>query len=501
MRTKKIISALLISVLLVTGTTYPFRAKAFLGIADITINPESVVGWIWDVTKSAAELALKSALEALKKRLLDQLVDETIGWIQGDGDPKFVTDFGGFLEDAGQAAVGDVAREIGLGDLCRGISPVRIQFQLERPVFSQRVSCTLDDIVGNVERFRDSFTSGGWIGYQELLRPQNNRWGIEILAQSEVERREAQKTDALRQEINSGRGFLSTKQCLEWEARGTDDSGKAVSKLYPFNSDSFIRPYPDPSQPPPVLVTGINNIEWVCHQDRVTTPGTAIAEGLERSLYADIDYLVNAQELTAYIGAIFDASINRLIAEGVKGVQNLGPSGNTPQTDCNDPRLSSSAQAACIEYQQQQSDLQNTIEDTQAEQESQVALAEIGATRATIEETLNLNTELSSTTQMLINCQTGRGLTCTQNPTLVEITELSNSLNASSTLLDNAEGVLRAGASRIIARQFASIIQSMQTGIEADKTRVQADLTRIKEELVQCEDVLNVTYACPSQSP
>lgn len=266
---KKIILSILVLTLLFGGTLYPSRANAIFGLADITINPESVVGWIWEVAKEGFDIAKDIAFESLKKRLLDQIVDQTIQWIQGGGKPKFVTDFGSLLEDSAQAAIGDVAKDIGEGELCTGISPARIRFQLETPVFSQRVSCTLDDIVGNIEQFADSFQDGGFIGYQELLKPHNNRWGVEILTLSEVERRQSQKQSALQQEVSTGRGFLSTKQCLEWEARGTDNNGKVVSQKFPYNYSGFVQPYPDPSEAPPVSVTGINDIKWVCSEQKI----------------------------------------------------------------------------------------------------------------------------------------------------------------------------------------------------------------------------------------
>ncbi len=506
---KKLVTGFIL-IALVTGGVYPLRANAIFGVADIAINPEGVVGWLWEVGKTITEVVVKATLETLKKRLLDTLTDETIKWIQGGGSPKFVTDFGGFVEDAGQAAIGEVAQEIGLGDLCTGIDPVRLRFQLETPVFSQRVSCTLDDIVGNIDRFAESFQSGGFIGYQELLKPQNNRWGLEIMASSEAARREAGAQEALRQEVNSGRGFLSTKQCLEWEARGTDDSGKSVSKKFPYNSSSFIKPYPDSSEPPPVLVTGINNIEWVCSEDRVTTPGTAIAEGLERSLYSDLDYLVNAQELSAYLGAIFDAAINRLIVEGVEGIQSLKPSGNTPKTDCNDSRLSSTAQSACREYQKSDKDESDLNERTRTEQETNKAASAASAGRGAAELALSRNNLLATTTQRLADCQNGRSLACTQSPTLATIDATSATLQGyldeidrytaeitrlEDTLGDNPviDDVLRETLESATAK--LSIIQNK---IDAISNQISQDLSRVEGELTICEDQTNAIYTCPA---
>ncbi len=277
-----------------------------------------------DFKDRALDLLTKILREILKKRILDAMVDQTIHWIQGGGSPKFVTDFGGVLEDAGQAAVGDVAREVGMGKLCTGISPARIRFQLETPVFSQRISCTLDDVVGNIKRFGRNFTSGGFIGYQELLRPQNNRWGVEILTLNELEKRTAQKQDILRQEVAAGSGFLSTKRCLEWTLFA--DFGGRVEQLDTVAvNDNFN--YPDPSQSPPVLD---NTQTWECTKQQLSTPGRLIADTTVNALNLHSNFIVNAEDLSGYAAAIIDAGINRVIKEGFKGV--LGVPVSAPPT-------------------------------------------------------------------------------------------------------------------------------------------------------------------------
>lgn len=277
-----------------------------------------------DLLDKALALLTDTLREVLRKRILDAMVDQTINWIQGGGSPRFVTDFGGALEDAAQAAVGDVARGVGLGNLCTGIPAARIQFQLETPVFSQRVSCTLDDIVGNIGRFSQNFTSGGFIGYQELLKPQNNRWGIETLALSELERRTAQKQDALRQEIAVGSGFLSTTQCLEWTLFASIGGRVEQLDAVPVN-DAF--GYPDPKSPPPTLD---NTQQWKCTKSQVSTPGRLIADATTNALNIHSNFLVNAEDLSGYAAAIIDAGINRIIKEGFKGI--LGVPVSAPPT-------------------------------------------------------------------------------------------------------------------------------------------------------------------------
>jgi hypothetical protein len=344
----------------------------------VPVLDESVKKATEEVTENESRIDCKTRvqrtlLSILKKRVLDTMVDQIIGWVKGNGKPRFVTDLGGFLEDAGQAAVGDVAYELGLGELCTGISAPRIQFQLETPVFSQRVSCTLDDIVGNIDRFADSFQSGGFIGYQELLKPQNNRYGVEILTASEAERRKSKKQLALQQEVSLGQGFLGTAQCLEWEARATDSKGKAVSQKFPYNYAGFSKPYPDPSEPPPtseIVTGGVSNIKWVCSKQRTTTPGRLIAGVTEKSLTADVDYVINADTLEEYAAAIIDAGINRLIQEGVEGV--LGVTTEAPEDGYNGENLPSSVQETGGAYTDSDNGGINEVTESAKEGESEL---------------------------------------------------------------------------------------------------------------------------------
>jgi len=124
---------------------------------------QSFIDAMWDVF-----------VNVLKRQVIGQMVDQTVAWIQGDGKPKFVTDWKGLLEDAGQAAAGEFAKELGLGFLCQ---PFSAQLQIALlPVkkFSKRAECTLDKIVGNINNFREDFRNGGWIAYSESWKPQNN---------------------------------------------------------------------------------------------------------------------------------------------------------------------------------------------------------------------------------------------------------------------------------------------------------------------------------------
>lgn len=221
------------------------------------------------------EIIRPALLATLKKQVLDVMVDQIITYIQGGGKPKFVSDWKEFAEDAGQVAVGELAKEAELGFLC---SPFSLQIQLALlPVetFSQRSDCTLDDIIGNVQAFQDDFRNGGWIAYGSAWQPQNTFYGALLIAAQELEnRRGAAALAAVREGLANG-GFLSVK-----DAKGN-----------------------------------------------IVTPGKLLGDLTTKAVGSDIDYIINAQDLGAYVAAIADALINRVIKEGFTGLQKTSSQG------------------------------------------------------------------------------------------------------------------------------------------------------------------------------
>ncbi|MST04311.1 MAG: hypothetical protein EXS49_01965 [Candidatus Pacebacteria bacterium] len=237
---------------------------------------------------------LKDAAEAeIKKQILDQLVNQIIQWIQGGGKPKFVSDFGGFLEEAGQNAVGQFAHDLGLEFLC---SPFNLQLRFALfPVASfgggsGRFSCTLDQIVGNIENFQNDFRDGGWILFDRSYEPQNNFYTLLIMANIEKNSRIAQATSKALNAVNQASGYLSTEDCEE------DPSSNA----------------PDQD--------GDGKKGDIASRCVVTTPGKHLGELTSKAIGSDIDFIINADGVGAYVAAIVDAAINSLIISGAEGL-------------------------------------------------------------------------------------------------------------------------------------------------------------------------------------
>ncbi len=309
-----------------------FLAAPKITFADMVTFEVNPLLWIYnilsyglDLLTSAAtvaskaqmflEWAFKIAAEALKRKLLDMIVDQIVQWIQGGGEPKFITDWPGFFRDAVDQAGGVFIQKIGLSQLC---SPFKLQLSaafIPIPTFTQRTSCTLSAIGVNLNNFLKDFQNGNWIAWQEMvLRPQNNIYGAYLMAWDQYEIEKSAAAKAASAEAQAGKGFLSVKGgCVERNFEGYQsciDSGLSAEECDKAS----------------------------CIRRGIITPGAAVGDITGKALGSDIDYIVNAQDFAAYVGAIVNALLNRVFAEGVgllhAGVSTSGGTGNTPQELC-----------------------------------------------------------------------------------------------------------------------------------------------------------------------
>lgn len=219
--------------------------------------------------------AAEAIQEAIKKRFFDMIVDQMVNWIQGGGKPMFIQNWNAFLAQYGNIVTGDILAEMKIAGICQ---PFGMQLQiavLQPPRFSGQVRCTLDQVVRNMVGFYNNFSTGGFVAYREQWQPQNNFYGALLLAMDEKETRIADQRFAALQEAQAGNGFLGTRKC-----------------------DEFGRCY-------------------------VTTPGMQIGAAAAKVVGADLDYIVNSKSMAAYVAAISDALINRLVREGVSGFQGV----------------------------------------------------------------------------------------------------------------------------------------------------------------------------------
>ncbi len=232
----------------------------------------------------------KAIAAVMRKRFFDMVVDQMVNWIQGGGQPQFIQNWDSFLASYGNIVTGDLIQQLGLGAVCR---PFGIQLQIavmQPPRFTRQITCTLDQVVGNMVNFYNNFRAGGFIAYRELWQPQNNFYGSLIMTMNEKETRIADQRFAALQEAQANNGFLGTRKC-----------------------DAYGHCY-------------------------ITTPGMQIGAAAAKVVGADLDYIIGIppEDLAAYTAAISDAFINRLVRKGIGGLQgvvaaNVPPIGYIPE--------------------------------------------------------------------------------------------------------------------------------------------------------------------------
>ena len=272
-----------------------------------------------------AEWVFNILIETLKKQILDMIVNQIVDWISGGGRPKFVTDWGGLLDNAVNVAVGRTIEEIGAGFLCE---PFNLQVRLSLlPVqtFGEQITCTLDEVVANIQNFYDDFRNGGWLAYSATVQPQNNIYGALYLSWDRELANIARDVEAAENEAISSGGFLSQKECEE-------EYG----------------PWPAGGAPPDLDGDGAEGDDP--NRCTIITPGDAVGALASKAIAADIEYLIEADDLEAYISAIVNALINRVITEGVGllGAGSVPPQPPSPPNVC--AGLTGPALTACLNY-------------------------------------------------------------------------------------------------------------------------------------------------------
>ncbi len=245
------------------------------------------------------------AFEILRQAILDKLVSNLIKWIEGGGRGAIVDDWGAFFQDSANRAGGIFASQIGNGFLC---GPFNLQVQLALIPVQQfdNITCTLNDVVRNIDSFMEDFRNGSWIGYQTTWEPRNNFYGATLIAMDEQSKAIQRATDAAAAEAAAGRGFLSFKKCeIVKDKNGTLNSlGNPWRPLAPE--------------------AGLGVEEKYSKQCRITTPGEVAGAAITKALVdAPFDKANSATSklLTSYLAAIINASINTLTKAAVEGLR------------------------------------------------------------------------------------------------------------------------------------------------------------------------------------
>jgi len=284
--------------------------------------------WAIDKAKTLSDDVADKAASSFAKSLMDYMADEIIKWVQGGGDPKFVSDWKGFLNgvknQAGSKFLEEMVGPTVMNNLCEGNWAAKIRIGLQKPPkFSERVKCTLDDIGTNFDKFMANFNNGGWKAWLAVSESQNNPYGLYLTAFDEKMKREANASEAARNETRASGGFLSDKVCrrVTYYDAQTDSEQDKTGTFTQEDLDNL---------------DGMGNqsvSEVECKKWEVRTPGKIVADSLSEGLFKDIKWLQNKEKWQSYVVAIVNAVVNRMVTEGVNAIKSSdsnGSSGGTP---------------------------------------------------------------------------------------------------------------------------------------------------------------------------
>jgi len=506
--------------------------KSESAVKDKTVRAEAKKARITDCIKNISDQLFRVALAKFKKQLLDRITDDTIAWISGDN-PKYFTDFGKLFSDSADAALGDTLSDVVGSNIC---APLRFNLNLKLnaiPKFTQQTSCTLSSVVNNIENFQKDFKAGGWIGYEESLKPQNNPFGAQFLVQQELQKKEQANAEKQQSELTTSVGGTKpVKQCIVWEARLNNKNGIRIPEILPpLTSEQ--NDLTDPNIPPASQpLSGFNLspslqkkysaksgdiVVWACQNGgEITFPTVLVSAAVTKATTQDTDYLINTGDLTPYIAAIFDSAVNRLIKAGVKGFNGMLKSDSGEGRDPTPYNSGDRLVNAGTDYQNainQKNALRNALRNLIASSTEILSEADL-----TLQDVTNLNTNISNSTSTTLGyklfvCEITRfgqqqGICSNTSSTItsanLRIDQLAiekNNLESVRTLINQTKETLDS----LSENDLISLTVSISTAIENFKSRIQtlnalrSELQRTKQyferNLSQCEKTTE-TYVC-----
>jgi len=288
-------------------------------------------------TRQKCQALYTKANEQIKNALLFQLSNQVVDWIQNGEAPQFIKQPGKFLADTALLAVDRTISQIA-PRLCQ---PFRLAVTVQIPTvnnqtnpFYQQVTCSLDQVVGNIEDFYSDFRNGGWLAYQEIWQPQNNYYGAMMLTRDAVNIQQQAAIQGAQNDLNRGNGFISQTQCTEWilykPANFSGSVTESVARALELRDGSYFEPDrssvqgpTDDGKSPAIPSSAPEGSYWQCERGEITSPGT-IAQGLsQQATQTTIANINQTSDVEALLGTIEDAILNKLVKLGVGGLKNI----------------------------------------------------------------------------------------------------------------------------------------------------------------------------------
>ena len=294
----KIISLFLVLTFLVPSLLFikPKKTEAIFadwiggssGIISATYDAVSIG---YDAIVSAASWAMKNkefVLDTIAwniaKMAIQQMVNETVNWINSgfEGNPAFVTDFGGMMTEVADGVIGDYIYGTQLDFLCSPFS-LDLKLSLYNSFYGggDAPKCTLSEAIENaggaLQSLEDDFRWGTWL--EMTNEPSNNPIGSYLIIKSNILAEINAAEDETEIKASWGKGFISWEEC--------DDVEECTS-------------------------SGCRKTEENCS---ILTPGSVIADSLNKQMGAGQDTLVTADEFNEIISALLMQLVSEVMSQ------------------------------------------------------------------------------------------------------------------------------------------------------------------------------------------
>lgn len=294
-------------------------------------------------------------------KVMDKITFKTVEWINSgfNGNPFFPENRPNFFEELAQDEVLNFTswfsanpQDYPFGQAIAETILLSVQNRLQDNMrFSLNQVLQHSNQYANYESFTAQFSVGGWAGYTAMMQPNNNIFGNYLMANNHLARRTRGTNITIAEnfsrELSEGLGVINQRKCAR----------TAMSDSYYSSGDEYIGQeselhlgnYPlipeggtmtgaiYLSLPPAVqdyldidqngsdaqaaeynaLVRRSTCLEW-----RTVTPGRFIAEQTTQVLGSPLRKLELGDEIHENLGLIFDALLNQLVVQGLRGFQN-----------------------------------------------------------------------------------------------------------------------------------------------------------------------------------
>jgi len=285
----------------------PQKTEALFGAGDTVIEvgpslvPNIVTGAataaseLYDLALKNKELILDGIAYQVARVAVQQMVSSTIEWINNgfQGNPAYITDFGGYMESVGDAVVGEYIYGSKLNFLCSPFSldiksALMIQYYRGK-IYQPR--CTLSEVTNNIEGAVDDLSNEwDWDVWNSMTQTStNNPFGQFIDASVNMSNDINNRSNQELTKIGWGDGFLSWEECTE-ESFNFENSGNGEDVSYSgpaTESGSMTR---CEIKTPGSVLAGITN-------DTITIGGKA---------------LIQADEINEIVGALLSQLVQQI---------------------------------------------------------------------------------------------------------------------------------------------------------------------------------------------